>query len=75
MRGCDDVPGLLILCISESDNESDIPRRARHTASPTCVSSFVEVLVFKVAVPYILFVVVYDLLGVLHEKALLVQYR
>ena len=75
MRGCDDIPRLLILCISESHNESDVPRRARHPASPTYISSFVESLVFKVAVPYILFVVVYDILGMLHEEALLVQYR
>ena len=75
MRGCDDIPRPLILCISESHNESDIPRRARHPASPTYISSFVEVLIFNVAVPYILFIVVYDLLSVLHEEVLLVQYR
>ena len=74
MRGCDDIPRRLIARTSESHNESDIPRRARHSASPTYVSSFVEALVFKAAVPYILFVVVYDLLSMLHEEVLLVKY-
>ena len=72
MRGCDDISRPLILCSSESHNKSDIPRRARHSASPTYISSFVEVLVFKAAVSYILLVVVYDLLSVLHEEVLLV---
>jgi hypothetical protein len=74
MRSCDDIPRHLILRISESHNKSDILRRARHPVSPTYVSSFVEALVFKVTVPYILFIVVYDLLSVLHEEVLLVKY-
>jgi len=74
MCGCDDISRRLILCTSESHNESDIPRRARHPASPTYISGFVEALVFKTAVPYILFVIAYDLLSILYEEVLLVKY-
>lgn len=74
MRGRDDIPRRLILFISESHNKSDIPRRARHPASPTHISGFVEAPVLKVTVPYILFVVVYDLLSMFYEEFLLVKY-
>lgn len=72
--GRDDVPRRVILCISESDDKADIPRRSRHSTSPACMGSFIEAPTLEVTVTNVLFVVIYDLFSVLNEEVLLVKY-
>ena len=72
--GRDDVPRRRILCISESDDKADIPRRSRHSTSPACMGCFIEAAALEVTITNVLFVVVYDLFSVLNEEVLLVKY-
>ena len=74
VRGCDDIPRRLIVCISESHYKANIPRCSRHPAFPACMGRFIEAPALKVTVTNVLFVVVYDLLSVLNEEVLLVKY-